>query len=329
MSSIVSRRGLLIAIAGVVSLLGCVNTGSLVRGTPVIPSSTATAPSARYDDGIPRVFDGQPVLRGAAAIAHARATSDTTPFLVGGWVTNVPGDAVPCPALPIAGASAWLAPCGQPAFSDVAGDATGNVVADGELTFHFADVTGLQSGPAILRVHVHDPRASACGTGQLTCAGAMVVDEILWTGDAATAPHPLDIAAVSAALNRISPSATLAPLGNGVYGADCGTVPATTRDYVVTAPSPYIPTFSQVAIAPSPQALARALPIPAGVAGALDGGLIGVTGSRGGFDCRWLRLDNVAVLVRTSDPPRAADRTFMQRLVTALAAAVNHSVPSN
>jgi hypothetical protein len=68
------------------------------------------------------------------------------------------------------------------------------------------------------------------------------------------------------------------------------------------------------------------------VSGALDQGLIGIVGSGGGtlvggFECRWLRVENVAVLVRTSDPPRNTDRAFMERLVATLDA-VRGPVPS-
>jgi hypothetical protein len=111
-----------------------------------------------------------------------------------------------------------------------------------------------------------------------------------------------------------------------VYPADGGPLLDAAREYVVAVPSAEVPTFSLVAVAVSPEALARALPIPAGVSGALDQGLIGIEGSGGGtlvggFECRWLRVENVAVLVRTSDPPRNIDRAFLERLVTALDAA--------
>ncbi len=80
----------------------------------------------------------------------------------------------------------------------------------------------------------------------------------------------------------------------------------------------------------APDALARALPIPSGVAGALEDGLIGIVSSGGGppvggFECRWLRFENVAVLVRTSGPPRSTDRAFLDRLVAALD--VTHEQP--
>ena len=212
-------------------LLGCATPGATgTRSQHVVgPIALPSAAVSRYPDGLPRLFADQPVFRGVAALDHERAATDATPFLLGGWVTFIPGIFYSCPA-ETAPADLWLALCGQPAFSDVAGDTNGNLVAQGELTFHFADVSHLESGPAILRVHVHDPRAGQCGAQQTICARAMVVEAVLWTGDDATAPRPLSIAAVSVALHGVAPDATLVPEGNGVYGADCGSLIAAARE---------------------------------------------------------------------------------------------------
>ncbi len=280
--------------------------------------TTPTASPARYADGLPRFFDGQPVLRGAAALDHARTTTDSTPFLVGGWVTNVPGLPIACPAMPATGSSPWLFSCGQPSFSDLAGDAQGSLVAAGELTFHFVDTSGLESGPAILRVHVQDLRASQCGDQASACTHAMVVDAVLWTGDAATAPHPFDLAHVTSDLRLVMPGVALDPLG-GAPIADCGPILPATRDYFVRPLPADVPSVSLVEIAPSPDALARALPIGDGTRAALSGPPLVIDNPPGGFECRWLRVANLALLVRTSDPPRVTDQSFMDRLVAALA----------
>ncbi len=295
-----------------------------VRLAPA-PSSAASAAAItdRYVDGLPQTLDGQPVLRGAAALAHARATPDATPFFIGGWVTVVPGLPIACPlVLPSAGAE-WLAPCGQPAFSDQAGDAAGDLVAAGELTFHFLDTSGLQSGPAILRVHVHDPRASECGGQDTPCGRAMVADAVLWTGDAATAPHPLDLARVTAGLRTVVPDLALDPIPDRFSISDCGQILPAARDYTVAVIPPDVPSVSLVEIAPSAEALGRALPIAEGTTAALAAQPLAISNPPGGFQCRWLRVANVALLVRTSDPPRSTDRSFMDRLVAALTAATS------
>jgi hypothetical protein len=284
------------------------------------PSSVLSSSGVtdRYPDGLPRLLDGQPVLRGEAALAHARATSDATPFLLGGWMTVVPGLPLVCPlVLPSTGVE-WLAPCGQPAFSDVAGDAAGDLVAAGALTFHFLDTSGLGSGPAILRVHVHDPRAAECGGQDTACGRAMVAEAVLWTGDAATAPHPLDLARVTAGLRTAVPGLVLNPIGRDIPFSDCGGVLPAARDYAVAVIPPDVPSVSLVEIGPSPDALGRALPIREGTAAALAAPPLATSGTPGGFQCRWLRVANVALLVRTSDPPRSTDRSFIARLVAGL-----------
>ncbi len=283
-------------------------------------SSTSSSPGVteRYPDGLPRTLDGQPVLRGAAALAHARATPDAMPFLLGGWVTVVPGLPLACPAVLPSTGSEWLAPCGQPSFSDVAGDAAGDLVAAGELTFHFLDTSGLPSGPAILRVHVHDPRASQCGGQDTVCGRAMVAEAVLWTGDGATAPHPLDLARATSGLRTVVPGLALRAIGHDIPFSDCGGVLPAARDYAVAVIPADVPSVSLVEIAPSADALSRALPIGDGTVAALAAPPVATSGGQGGFQCRWLRVANVALLVRTSDPPRSTDAGFMDRVVAVL-----------
>ena len=290
-----------------------------VRLAPA-PSGAGASPGVteRYADGLPRTLDSQPVLRGDAALAHARTTPDATPFLLGGWVTIVPGLPIACPAVLPSPGSEWLAPCGQPSFSDLAGNAAGDLVAAGELTFHFFDTSGLPSGPAILRVHVHDPRAAECGGQDTACGRAMVAEAVLWTGDAATAPHPLDLARVTSGLRTVVPGLALRAIGHDIPFSDCGGVLPAARDYAVAVIPPDVPSASLVEIAASAEALGRALPIGDGTVAALAAPPLATSGGQGGFQCRWLRVANVALLVRTSDPPRSTDASFMDRVVAAL-----------
>jgi hypothetical protein len=301
------------------ALLGALGCGAPTGTISGVASSTGATGAVRYPDGLPRYLDGQPVLRAEAALDYARGLVSATPFLLGGWVTVLPGPPPACPALPTAGSSPWLFACGQPAFSDMAGDANGNLVAEGELTFHFVDWSQLQSGPAILRVHVRDARASECGDEQTRCAQAMVVQTIVWTGDEATAPRPLDLSQTKRDLGSVIPGIDLAPV-DGAPIPDCGPILPSTSDYLVTNPPADAPSVALVEIAPSSDALARALSIGEGSAAALSGPPLGITGSRGGFECRWLRVANVALIVHTSSPPRSTDRSFMNSLVAALGA---------
>lgn len=317
-----AMRSILIGCLAVLLVAACGSGASFRPSASPRASNPPSAPSSpgmtgRYPDGLPRTLDGQPVLRGEAALAHARTVSDAAPFLIGGWVTAWAGLPPSCPAVPPSSGGEWLAPCGQPEFSDIAGDTAGNLVAAGELTFHFLDTSGLGSGAAILRVHVHDPRAGQCGGEAAACARAMVADAVPWTGDAATAPHPLGLARVSADLRTVVPGLSLQAMGPQVPFVDCGDILAAARDYAVAVLPSDVPSVSLVEIAPSPDALARALPIGEGTAGALAEPPP-TSGGPGGFQCRWLRVANVALLVRTSDPPRSTDRIFMDRLVASI-----------
>ena len=55
-----------------------------ISGAGVVDES-----AGRYADGLPKVVDGQQVLRDGDAIAHAKAATSTEPFLLGGWLTPV------------------------------------------------------------------------------------------------------------------------------------------------------------------------------------------------------------------------------------------------
>jgi hypothetical protein len=296
-------------------------------GAQVVPNLGV---GGRYPDGIPRTFENRPVLRGQATLDRARNAPGSQPFLVGGWLTYVPG-VYSCPA--IQPGQEWLAPCGGLEFSDVAGDAAHSLVAAGLLTFHPVaaaqplGAAAIHSGAAILQVHVHDPRAAVqCGEYVKACDAAMVVERVLWNGDAATAPHPISEAAVAAALARVQPGAQLAPLVSGSVSSDCGgeSMPASLH-FIVPVPVRSGAAVTWIAIAPSSDALARAFPVPAGIAGAESAAAVESTGSAGGPDgsrrwaCRWLRVDNVGVLVRTASARLgSADVAFLASLVAAL-----------
>ena len=53
---------------------------------PTMPPESASPGSAYFDDGIPRTFDGEPVIRGLTILRAARASCDDTPFYIAFWV---------------------------------------------------------------------------------------------------------------------------------------------------------------------------------------------------------------------------------------------------
>jgi photosystem II stability/assembly factor-like uncharacterized protein len=170
---------------------------ALVSGAILVPV-TLHSGSDRYDDGIPRTWQGQPVLRGQAALDLAKATTDDTPFLVAFWAgiesthscSNWPEEDIRY----------------ECRFMTSIGDQPG--VHSGELGGAIrVDTSNLAPGPVIARVHTHDPQFAGC-TPDLAaaCQAVMVGDAILWSGDEATAPRPATVKQVAAAFGSDGPT---------------------------------------------------------------------------------------------------------------------------
>lgn len=201
-------------------LAGFVASCSSSAVTPTAaPTTAAPSPSSdvgRYPSGIPTTFDGQQVFLGFGAVLHARTTTNATPFLVGGWfgdgsmsvctggvgrdpspllsgcATVVGGDS------PFGGAYLWPGPQGQLYWDDQ----------------HLSN----NQGPAIVQVHTHDSRAAACRPdSQAECQAVLVVDHVLWSGDAWTRAVPLS---VSDAIRRLGSVNILEdfPIGTNATG---------------------------------------------------------------------------------------------------------------
>jgi WD40 repeat protein len=168
-------------------------------GTPSGSSSAAAieSPSAspnpdRYDDGIPRTWEGQPVLRGQAAIDAANASTDESSFLVAFWA----GIELPhsCTAMSAGDNARYL--CGG--MGDV-GDQPG-VISSALGKALRVDTSEVAPGPVIARVHTHDPSMMTCPAAYASgCEHTMIGEAVVWHGDAATAPEPTTVAQAAAA----------------------------------------------------------------------------------------------------------------------------------
>jgi hypothetical protein len=204
--------------------------------------------------------------------------------------------------------------------SDEAGSGS-SALQDGNMAYQFA--TGLATGPAVLQVHVDDPRVSPCPSATVACDRLIVVDKAIWTGDSFTDPRPLTVAAVVAAIHRLDPTISLTRIGDGDMRTEPGLTDAQGLTPNSTLPAP--DELAGVYVMPSVAAMRRALPgIVPGAAGAEQpsakvytesgtaegGAAYAVTG-------RWLVVENVAFLVHTSDVRQAADQAFLERLVAA------------
>jgi hypothetical protein len=303
------------------------------------PSSPAPSPTApptplpsgasadRYADGIPKAVDGEPVLRGASALARAASATDTTPFLIGGWATYEPG-VRSCTVGSVGPNTPWSRDCVQAWFSDVAGALDPKLTA--AVTFHFA-LAGLAGGggPVVARVEVHDPRSSYCGTAAAVCDRMMAVQQVVWAGDAGTSPRPISVDAAARALASVQRGAALAQLGPSSLISDCGWVFPAAQVELVQGTDGLAPRATIVELEPSTAARQRAIPQRDGAAGAfLPSALVcadyaGASGSTSLTDYRWLVVDNVVAMVRVHAAVPAADRTFVDRLSAALAKAAS------
>ncbi len=264
-------------------------------------SAVAQTPSAspnplRYDDGIPRVWDGKPVLRGQAAIDAANASTDASSFLVGFWAAaELPFRS--CQAMGRGDNAEYL--CGS--MSNV-GDQPGIVSAALGKALR-VDTSAVAPGPVIARVHTHDPAMMTCPASYAAgCVHTMVGEAIVWHGDAETDPRPTTVAQAAAAFG-ISTTPVAGICGSNLPGAIVLQYPASTTPGSMSGWEGFVAVF------PSAAAVAGADP-DAAAHGESDVGPTGsLTCESGGtdplrgpgmfaFKMRWLARGNVLVGVQ-------------------------------
>lgn len=266
------------------------------------------------------------MLRGQAAIDFAKTRTDDTPFLVAGWV-EYGGAFRFCTIGPPPGQYTWRTDCQFATLADAAGTSSG-ALRDA-ITFHYV-LDQMYTGPTVVVVRAHDPRAVDCEAPvRSICDRMMVVQRVVWDGDTATAPGPLTPPKVREALAHVG--------GVGQMGASCTRPPwfgcglesLTSADmYPFTVADEASVALLDVNIEPTAAALHRAIHVGDGVDAALKkAAVVSHVGSRYGYgkpwiwtDIRWLVVDNVAVLISVHSPATPKDRQFMARIVAALEA---------
>ena len=287
-----------VAALGVGAFLNHVRTPAVAG--PTADQQTGSTDDARYSDGIPMFWDGQPVLRWTDALAQRRTATDKTPFLTGVWL-NIEG-VHSCPA-----------PGCDPAI--IGGDAGATPTPESGV-YEFPGGLTLSPGAAILRVHTRAPLSSECDSAQQTCLRILVVDSVLWAGDFLTAPRPFSVDQVIAA----TPGATLTSgrVACGLPVTD--SIPLIPKDFLSDPPMPEDMQIECAAVLPSTEAMGRALPdVAPGVAGSLKAGTGVMVGSgQGTLAERWLVVENVAFTVYTLAEPSDADKAWLNSIVTAL-----------
>jgi len=331
---------LTIAVTGVVVGLGGRTVSTSASATPAVtptpPASASVSPPRftvqRYADGIPASWAGEAVHRGAEARQFAAQQTDPTPFLVAGWLTISRG-LRSCPAM-LPNANPWLPNCGEWSFSDVAG--AGDLAWTANITFRMVagGLESLSSGPVIVAVNVHDPRAAECGVSVTDCVRMMVATTVAWSGDAATAGAPIDPTAALNAMRSVDTETSLAPPdGSGFPLQGCGGWLASAQIYTAPSSADRIPSVADIFIEPSPDAMLRALPMVEGADATWykESKICETTGSGGASQWRWLRVANVGVIVHLGVDGNDSDHAFVSALGTALelAAAGTSPAPSS
>jgi hypothetical protein len=157
-------------------------SGPSASGTSLSPTGEATpVPSQALDmvDGLPVSIDGQPVLRGDAALAAFSRSTDAAPILVGGWLR--PPFAVPCPVYRGTPDDRWNPCSGIWLFESAVTDPT---VATPAIILHLglvpASLETVPDGlvrPIVVRVHTHDVTCKAAD-----CRLLAVVEAVAWLG---------------------------------------------------------------------------------------------------------------------------------------------------
>jgi hypothetical protein len=294
--------------------------------SPSLPSLSpgSSALADRYDDGIPRTFDGQPVLRGQAAIDAANASTDASSFLVGFWAGKEQ-QVRSCKAMGLDDNVEYL--CGS--MLNV-GDQPGIRSTALGMALR-VDTDAVAPALVIARVHTHDPALMNCPASYAAgCIHTMVGEAIVWHGDATTAPGPTTVAQAAAAFGV--PATPVTGLCEGQF-------PGVT---VLQYPSPDTPGLQGpegvIAVFPSPAALAAVAPdaaahgesdVPSTYGQTCEGS--GTDPLRGpgafSFKFRWLARGNVLVAVRYDTSVGPENDVIVAQVLAKLATLATTSEP--
>lgn len=149
---------------------------------PPAPTTPPEPSAGRHPGGIPTAIGGEPVLVGLELQRRLAEATDATSFLAGGWFDSAdlstcsggigPSDPNPlgargCPRYRIVGIPGRLYVPPE------------RIMPDGDR-------------PIVVRVHNHDPAAETCWPETVAaCRARVVVDEVAWFGDEATAATPI------------------------------------------------------------------------------------------------------------------------------------------
>jgi hypothetical protein len=203
--------GVAVGLAVAAVLVGSLLMRSAVApsGSPHVTQVSSLSPvvaGSRYPGGIPKSLDGQPVYLGLAAVVHAAATTDATPFLVGGWFDDGSRNMCSGGGITVGTPDPDLFRSG--CATVVGGDSPWGTYSwpgpQGWMAWNGHSLPG-GVGPSIVRVHTHDPLSAQCSAeSRASCEATLIVDDVRWTGDALTAASPISVVEAVARLDALS-----------------------------------------------------------------------------------------------------------------------------
>jgi hypothetical protein len=277
--------GIAVAIAICALLVGALVVRPSVVGPSVSRTSTASAlgPSAsptpvpspsggsaqsvdRYPGGIPKTYGGERVYLGFGAFIHGQQMADATPFLAGGWFGDGSREVCTGGAIQLGSPipATFQHGCGSVIGADSPWAAYSLPASLGWIAWDGHSLPGGR-GPAVIRVHTHDPRSAECSAATVSyCREMFIVDEVVWTGDSATEASPIGVTEAVARLDRLNIEESL-PIGGTATLAVQRHIFPTFRPQTCAAPWPVAtfdlqgdPRFGLLAVFPTQTARVEA-----------------------------------------------------------------------
>jgi hypothetical protein len=139
-------------------------------------------------NGLPTSINGEPVLSVDGAFERQTNATDSTPFLVAGSLESV---VIFCPLLPQQPALLEGSRCNGPVLLGGGGYGPAELWPVYLTELNLPDAVPGVPIPVVLRVHTHDPAASACPAVQRgACERAVVADALVWSAAPSATPDP-------------------------------------------------------------------------------------------------------------------------------------------
>jgi hypothetical protein len=279
---------------------------------PSAPSNASAAPADRYPGGIPKTIGGERVYLGFGAFIHGEQMTDPTPFLAGGWFGDGSTDLCTGGGIVVGSPEpdVFKAGCG----SVIGADAPWATYSwPGPLGWIAWNGHSLPNGrgPAVIRVHTHDPRSRECSSAsRLDCEERFIIDAVVWIGDTASDASPIAVTEAVARLDGLLVLERL-PIAGGTLAVERHVFPTFRQRTCRFPPSVAMfdlqgdPRFGLLAVFPTVAARVAAQPsLTSNGSCAVDSRIV-----RPGI-ARWVAVQNVLVLTFGDDAAAAVEKAL-------------------